>query len=333
MSFDAYSTSQSEGTHKEIDFDALNKYVVEKAGLQEREVLVGYVSGIVDLGTQEQEDAEMEFKGSEEEEAEAIAEYPDTTYFKDGIDYRSKKKIRLKCWTQKPVQSVALSVDFPDIIIDKGEFFGESKPLPLRLWLGGQFYIKDAGMVVGRPTPLKITKKTGVWSFAQNHLLHKMAVAGKLIEPDGVFLPQDIDQLLGKAFQFNTQVFFKKNKSSGVEYYTEYVNFSSALSRSQEEPEQLTTPFIVEFYEKNEEESVKQLRNHVVNTIKRASNYEGSVIEGEILEWKTFTKAPAEKAEGKAEEAPSEAAAENMTKVKHKTTTEDFDDYDDDIPF
>src|SRR5690606_20535851 len=161
--------------------------------LENRETLVGYVSMIVDLGTQEQEDAEVAFNGDEEDERKAIAEKP-LTYFKDGVDPQTNKPVRLKCWPQKPVQAVAVAVDFPDIMVDKGQFFGESKPLPLRLWLGGQFYIEDGGMVLGRPTPLKYTnldksRATKVWSMAQNSLPYKMAVAAKLVKNGEAFLP------------------------------------------------------------------------------------------------------------------------------------------------
>lgn len=280
MSFETYGVDQKESSNaNKVDFDGLNKYVVNTAKLEERETLVGYVSMIVDLGTQEQPDAEVVFVGTEEDEAEAIAEKP-LTYFKDGYDQESKKQVRFKCWPQKAVQCVAVAVDFPEIILDKGEFFGASKPLPLRLWLGGQFYIPEVGMVIGRPSPLKVNKKLGDWSLDQKHLFYKMAVADKQIKPGQVYKPQQIDQLLGKAFQFDAQVFFKEHK--GKEYFTEYVKFVSGLGRGQSAPELLTEPMMIQFNKENDEAAVKELRAHVVNTIKRASNYEGSAIQKQI---------------------------------------------------
>ena len=87
MSFDSYGAAQNGGntSTKSVNFDELNAYVVETAELEQRETLVGYVSMIVDLGTQEQPDAEVVFNGTEEDERKAVAEMPDT-YFKDGID-------------------------------------------------------------------------------------------------------------------------------------------------------------------------------------------------------------------------------------------------------
>jgi hypothetical protein len=272
------------GEGSNVDFDAINRYVVETAGLEDRETVPGIISSIVDLGIQKQPDAETTFTGDADEEAEIIAKFPDT-YFKDGVDQETKQEVRLKCWPQKPVQCVALSVDFPDIVVDKGQFFDESKPLPLRLYLGGQFYIPGQGMIVARPTPLRVvnldkTRKTKKWSLAQNNILHKMAVAAKLIKADEVFLPQDIDKLLGKAFQFDAQVFFKKSGSK--EYYTEYVKFATALGRGQSIGELEVTPYIVEFDGDNEDEAIKGLRSHVVNTIKQAENFAGSKIAKQI---------------------------------------------------
>jgi hypothetical protein len=288
MGFDAYSTGSSSGKKKmEVDYDALNKYVVEAAGLENREVLVGVVSGIIDLGTQEQEDAAVVFTGNEDDEAAEIEKNPGT-YFEDGIDPndpKRKKQVRLKRWKQKAIQSVAVSIDFPDILIDKGQFFGatEPNPKPLRLYLGGSFYIPEVGMVIGRPTPLKVTKNTkDQWSFNKKHLFYQMASAAKLIDAskDEVFLPKDIDKLLGRAFNFEAQVYFRESK--GKEYFTEYIKFIGALGRGQKAPDDEVSKLLIQFNQDNNPEDLKELRNHVKNTIKRASNYEGSKIQQQL---------------------------------------------------
>lgn len=279
MAFNVTAATRSESDQPKVDYENMNQYLVKTAGLETKEVLAGYISGIVDLGEQEQDDAEIVFNGDEADEAAAIEKHP-LTYFKDGIDEETKKPVRLKCWPQKPIQSVAVSVDFPDIIIDKGQFFGKSNPQPLRLWLGGQFFIHDVGMVVGRPTPLKENTSLGAWSFDKKHLFHKMAVACKLIKSDEVFKPRDIDQLLGKAFQFETQIYFKEVK--GKKYLTEYIKFNGGLGRGQSTPEIVNPPFCVQFTAPNSKESLHNLRNHVINTIKRAKNYEGSEIQKQL---------------------------------------------------
>lgn len=333
MAFETYGVTQTENSNKlNVDFDALNAYVVETAGLVDRETLVGYVSMMVDLGTQEQPDAEVVFTGNEEDERQAVSEKP-LTYFKDGFDPESKKNIRFKCWPQKPVQCVAVAVDFPDIVIDKGTFFGESKPLPLRLWLGSQFYIPDTGMVIGRPTPLKVNKKLGDWSLDQKNLFYKMAVAAKVIKPGHVFKPSAIDDLLGKAFQFEAQVFFKESK--GKKYFTEYVKFVSGLGRGQVEPELTTTPMMIQFNKENEVDAVKELRAHVVNTLKRASNYEGSIIKSQVETLRGGAKPKTESPELKlvnGQDGPELVLPQRKIKAAPQPAP-NFDAFDDDIPF
>ena len=321
MSFKIHGgQQQSASTAPTVDFDALNKYTVETAGLQDRETLVGYISQIVDLGAQKLPDQEYVFTGTEEDEAKIVSEKPGT-YFKTAFDWETKQQARFECRPQKDQPCVAFAVDFPDIMVDKGQFFGESKPLPLRLWLGGQFYTQEDGMVIGRPTPLKYTnldksRKTKVWSMAQNSIPYKMAVAAKLVKNGEPFLPERIDELLGKSFQFSAQVWMKESK--GKEYYTEYVNFVGALGRGQAECQHVTVPQLIHFDADNSEESIKELRAHVVNSIKKATNYEGSKIKSQIEQWR-FNK----------DKAPSEAPKKDNV----GSPQPDFDSFEDDCPF
>ena len=271
--------NESSGDKPKVNFDDVNKYRVETAGLQKRETLVGVVAGIIDLGLQEQPDAEFPFDGTDQDEHDAIEDKPGT-YFKDVYDPVTKKTQRCKCWKQRPVQAVVLAIDFPDIILDIGKFYGNSNPKPLRMFTGAQFW-NGTKMVVARPTYLKVNKSLGDWSFDPKHLLHKMAVSSKLIEPTQCFNPVDIDQLLGKAFQFEAQVYFKESK--GKEYYTEYLKFQGGLGRGQKAPVLEDEPFSIEFDGDLTPEKMQNLRSHVINTIKQANNYEGSKIQ-EYLE-------------------------------------------------
>lgn len=315
----AVNVGGSTSTEGKVDYAELNQYVVDTAGLEDRTTLVGIVSGIVDLGIQEQEDAEIKFDGDADAEAAEIEKFPNT-YFKDGIDEVTKKQVRLKCFSQKPIQSVAVAVDFPDIIVDKGQFYGESNPQPLRLWLGGQFFIQGVGMVIGRPIPLKNDTSTGKWSFRKNHIFHKMAVAAKLIKADEPFVSRDIDQLLGKAMQFEVQVYIKNSK-----YYTEYIKFAGGVARGQAVPELPFDPFAIEFNGNLTPENMLNLRNHVINTIKRANNYEGSKIQG-FLEAAQEAK---EQEQGD-EEAPAKKTAPKLP-VKPSKPVED--EVDSESPF
>lgn len=81
MSFDVYVDSKSESKKvSNIDYDKLNSYVVETAGMEEATVLPGVISMIVDLGVQAQSDAEYVFDGDEEQEAAEIKNNPNVRF-------------------------------------------------------------------------------------------------------------------------------------------------------------------------------------------------------------------------------------------------------------
>jgi hypothetical protein len=294
FTFEAYGVSQNEGKQKStVDYEALNAYVVETVGCQQPEVLIGTIVGIVDVGVQKQEDAQIVFTGTEQEEADIIATKPDT-YFTEGFD--NGKPVRLKCYPQRNQQSVALVVDFPSVMLNKGQFFkaGSTEEKPLRMVLGGEYWNSTLKQkLMQRPTALKVMKDVnGRWSFNDKHLLYKMAIAAKLIEPKGVFLPEHIGKLLGKSFQFEVQIHNKAGKD-GKSYYTEKVNFKAGLGRGMTAEPLPTEPFVVQFNKENSVESLKELRFHVVNTIKNAVNYAGSPISRQLDAVRGATK-PAE---------------------------------------
>lgn len=293
MAFGVRGNTQAENTNKvTVDWKALNEYVVTTAGLQQEETMVGIISGLYDVGVQEQEDAKMEFKGTAEDEAAEIAKSPNT-YFEDLYDYEDKKTKRYKRWPQRPVQQVVFAIDFPEIMLDKSRFFGveEADPKPLRLLLGGEFTKTGGVKIAAKPLALTIRKndKTGnKWSFTPNSTMHKMAVGAKIISKDDAFLPQDIDKLLGKALQFKVRVYFNTDG-----YYTEKCAFVAGLGRSQVAPEfDESLLHIVQFDADNTEADLKQLRASVRNTMAMASDYAESKLKVQLDKIFTANKAP-----------------------------------------
>lgn len=331
FTFVTTTTTQTAGGQKrEVDWDGLNSHVIEMAKTQDKARSVpGVISGIIDLGEQNLEDAEQVFVGDAAAEAAAIAEKP-ATYFKDGFDEKGKP-CRLKCWPQKPVQQMAVTIDFPQVMVDKGKFFGNSNPQPLRLLLNREFTLPgDKTKIVASPYNIRETKhdlgggKT-TWAFAKNNGLHKLADACGLLDANGLFTKNRIGELLGKVAQFQFQVFMKPGKQAGTSYFTEVVKLVGMVPEGVPLPEAPEgTLYGVNLYAENDPEAVKQLRACIKNHIKRANNYEGSIlkVELEALEGGNASQAapapaPAAKPEGI---APSAPAPEN-------------DDFDDDVPF
>ena len=308
--FDVYApaTTSTQSDKPKVDFDALNKMIVETCQLQQPETLLGVVAVIADLGTQKLPDSEYDLDKEDEgltieeltvKHSALLAENHPTekqvgkiTKFGKSYDGMKKEWVIRKFVKQADRQAVAMAIDFPDITLDKGKFFGETEPnpKPLRLWLGGQYWNKFIGekgkMLIQNVIPLKVTNiaqpPAKVWSMNPKSIPHKMAVASKVVETGEAFLPQDIDKLLGKTLQFKAQVFFNKG-TDGKQYYTEKVSFAAGLARGQTE-RSVENTYLVQFNKENDPQALKELRAHVINTIEQATNFEGSAIQKQLSE-------------------------------------------------
>lgn len=271
------TTQNSGGERREVDWNALNAHVIDAAKTAKKaRSIPGVISGIYDLGEQNREDAEIEFKGTPEEEAKIIEEKP-ATYFENDRDGK-----RVMRYPQKPVQQIAIAVDFPQVLVDKGQFFGNSNPLPLRMLLNGEFTLSDSTRIVARPysiveTKFKDEKK---WAFAKNNGIHKLADACELLDDKGLFTKDRIGELLGKVALFQFRVYMKPSKKDpSKSYFTEEIKLAGLIPEGVEIPEfDESILHGVNLYGENDEDAVKQLRATVRNTIMRANNYEGSDI-------------------------------------------------------
>lgn len=316
------NNSGDSGDRIQVDYPAMNKEIVEKVAAEQPEVLTGVISGIIDAGIQPQPDAQYEFEGTAEDEAEEINKDP-SVYFKTLPDYRDGGKMkRFKLKPVKPAQSVILTIDFPDVLVDKAKYFGvkDSVEAPYRMILGGEFTPSGGKTIAAKPLALTIRKNektNNQWSFPFNHTLYKMAVAAKLVKQGEPFLPQDIDKLLGQSMQFKIQVFLKDDK-----YLVEKCSFASALGRGQTAPElDPSLLSLVQFTVENDESAIKQLRASVKNTIRRAENFEGSVIQKQIGEG--FQKDDEKEENQEQEEESVDNDVDDSTGIP----------FDDDIPF
>ena len=293
------TTTTSTSTKPTVDFDALNEYIVEQVGCQQPETLNGVIVGILDLGNQKLPDAEYDVDSGDEDLSveELEAKYADEIatgkiskfdFVKDWST-RPPKEVIKKFVPQKDRQCISYCVDFPDVMLDKGQFFGEkSEPKPLRLYFGGQYYHQGLKkMIVQNLLPLKLSniakdpKSQKVWSLNPKSQLHKMAVASKIINTGEAFLPDQIDELLGKTLQFKVQIGF--NEKGDKKYYFEKMSFLGAIQRKDKPFENVET-FLIEMDGENDPEALKNLRKHIINTQMMATNWSGSALERQLNE-------------------------------------------------
>ena len=285
VQFEVYNASgdvvsDNVGDGKRVEWDALNNYIVETCGLQDGDTLVGYISALYDLGVQTPADSEYVFTGTQEDEAAEIAKNP-SVYFKDGLD-DNKAPARLKCAPSKPFQHVTFAVDFPEIMLDKGKFFGDDGGAkPLRLYLGGDFWMgKEIGKVVQNPFSMKNTTKTGAWSFDSKATIYKMAVGAKLIKDGEPFESKRIGELLGKSLQWKVKIDLSESK--GKFYLNQKIGYAAGLGRGQQSIEPVMELVYVGFNKDNAAQAVNEIPSHIVNTMKRASNFEGSKLQQQL---------------------------------------------------
>lgn len=322
--FNATTTTRSSGgSQKEIDWDAMNAHVIEKAGTASKaRSIPGVISGIIDLGEQERGDFEEEFKGTPTELEKKLAE-------REGSYTKEVGGKTFFCSPQKPVQQVAVTVDFPQIMVDKGQFFGTSNPQPLRLMLNGEFFTKEDGRIVAKPYNISDTKHDdGTWAFAKNNGLHKLAAAVECLTEDGYFHKEDLGDLLGKVALFQFRVYMKPSKQDKSKtFFTEEIKLAGMVPEGIPIPEfDESILYGVNLFGENDPEAVKQLRQSVKNTIKRALNYADSDLKVQLeAAEKAGASKPKADAKPKADKPADEAPDED--------TGPSADDFDEDIPF
>ena len=306
MAFKTSSTASTSTTQDrpQIDFKALEDYVIKTVDCEQPETLNGVIVGIIDLGNQAIKDSEYDVdKGDENLTIKELeAKYKDKlvenfkgdeqfgkiTKFDLAYDNQLKSKVIKKFVKQKPQQCITYVVDFPDILVDKAQFFGdESNPLPLRLYAGGNFFnTYQKKELIQNPMPLKWSNINSdksakpIFSLALTSQLHKMAVASKIVKTGEPFTPDRVDELLGKTLQFKVQV--GRNDKG---YYFEKLGFVGAIQKKDVPFEDIST-FMVQFGEENDVEVLKQLRRHVYNTMSNALNWGGDVLQKQALEVK-----------------------------------------------
>jgi hypothetical protein len=267
------TTSNSNYERRDVDWEALNAHLIEAAGTATNpEVYPGVISQIVDLG--------IHLKVNDE-----VVD-PDFTYPEDASFYDVKGEKRVKYTTDRELQYVAVLVDFPDIIVDKSLYItGESNPLPLRLLLNGERMVQNSeGKWINTVSKMfslgRMKHPNGKYALAKQNKLHVLAEKAGLLDSDGLFTVDRIGELLGKALMFEIQLFMKPG-NNGKRYYNEIIKSPTIIPRSIKAPTldpSLIGGVLWSDGSDPDENEVKKLRASVKNTIKNATNFNGSTI-------------------------------------------------------
>lgn len=321
---------------KEIDWTARQNYIVETVGTQnEAEQVVGIISSIISLGLQELPDAQMAWTGDAESEAAELAKRPDQRF--ETVDDENGNKIRVKKWKSKPCQQVAFTVDFPQYQLNQSKFFGEDdgKTHPLRLLLNKEFGVAGVGKVVSKPYNIKeVRNDDGSWSFKNNTQIYKLAAATDSLDENQRFKPHMLGKLLGKAALFEIRVWNKPN--NGKFYLTEDIKLSGKVPKAMLSmiPE-LPKEYIggVNFSGEQDTNTLKNLRQSVINTMLQSSSFEGSDVQKALIELGRV-KASDSSQEHQPEQANSKPTAQQETRKVEPSPTPQAEEFEDqELPF
>lgn len=362
-----------------VDYDGMNQHIIDACKTQNKErILPAYISGYNDLGKQPRKNYETPYVATDVRQNEALnfkdAEGNDAPQAvlikKDYYDSDAKtwlKDCKVFSKPQGPRQAITFTVTFPQIIVDIDPFFGKaSNPRPLNLVMGGRYFGdrlgEDAkGKELLIQDPMFVQENTGntsgTWGLGTTTTLHKMGNAADLLNKHGLMTKGQIGNLVGRAFQFKMRVHNKPNaKNPDKPWYTEVIKFVSEL------PEGLTAPELPEGSEhgfnlfplindkfqtgkQNDPATIEMLSAIILNTVRRAEDFAGSVLEKELkVRADTYkAKLAAEKAESEGSQptqanvpvAKKDAAVEGVLLPREgsATETQDDDQWDDDIPF
>lgn len=323
------SQATTQQDRPKVDYDALNAHIVEAVGASESpEAVIGVVSSVVDLGLHAQPDAKMVFTGDPEAEKAELEKNPNQ-YFETLPDDKGVMT-RYKRWATKPQQMVAITIDFPDQMVNRGQFFGDelAEAHPYRMLLNNEFYQKGLGKIVGKPYSLKETRDdAGNWSLKNNTILFKLGQAVGVLDHKGLMKPAYLGNLLGKAAMFNVHVFL--NEHEGKKYLNEKISFNGPVPKAmQKMVPTLDSKYIfgVNFKGKQDSEVLKNLRQSVINTMSLALNFEGSDLQKTLIE--------IGKIQPKGDAGVESAQQEVKVPVQKQTAPMTEDNFDEDsLPF
>jgi hypothetical protein len=344
MSKFQFQTDAPVSTGPSVNFDELGQYVFDTVNAPEPDARIMVISGVVDLGLQKQEDARMEWKGTEAEKAavEAKAAAGESQEYFEVVPHGQHNIPTLcKRWPVKDLREIAIFVDDPATIINRGKFFDEDgvgEDLPYRMMLNNEFYQKGVGKIPGRAINLKEHRDDkGNWGFKNNTILYKIGQAVGALDTQGMMKPQYLGNLIGKAVLCNVTVTL--NEDGGKKYLNEKVGFNGPVPK-------VMVPLIPVLDEKhlfminmkgqNDPDAVKNLRQSCINVIKQASNFAESDLRQQLIAAGKIKADEGNLTSGNGEtpQASKPEASRPVSQPKAETKeVVDFDSFDESIPF
>lgn len=326
----ASTSSNSEGP--KVDWNAYNEYMAKTCGTQDKaETEIFIISQIIDLGEHTQEDAKMEWKGTDEEKQAVIekAKRGESQEYFEVLPDDKGVMTEYKRWPARNQRMIAVMADNPNRMLNKGQFFGEEgEEMPMRMLLNNEWFIKGIGKVVNKMgfTTKEGRNDDGSYSLAPTNTLHKLAAAVDVLD-GGKFKPQMLGKLIGKPILVEQRVHV--NKVGDKQYLNEKAVFKGSvpgMMKGMIPTLDVKHMSAISFYGEQNLEHVKNLRQSVINTMMQAVDFEKSTLRQALID---TGKIKADQVAPKAESTEPDATA-NKPEMAPPAVVDSFDE---DLPF
>lgn len=294
-----------------VDFDALFEYQLQKLGGEGKHQYIGVVSRLDELGIQEQDMNTIPYDDKAKVEHAWRFEFNEKGEIKDPtakvvFTKYSGKEQECLVYSRKPVTQVAVSVDFPEIMMDLGQFYnpeGNSVEKPFREIVGLNGFIPKSkqgkGQVIAKPFNLNHVdvnrQKKDVkayWALAKNSLIYSMAEWTESLDDNLNFHKWDLGKLIGKPINYEVEVKVEKWTKDGKENKKLVINITPVSKLSPRDrkyfDDELASKVtddlfgVLLFDGGNTEKALKEVRKATVNTMKLATNWETSKLKLEL---------------------------------------------------
>ena len=249
-----------------VDWNKFNRHIEERveAAIEENGVnMECYVSMLIDSGTQPAQDPFTEYEWEDSDQQNKLLKKDFGCYVEDGKFYIPNR----------PMDSIILAVDFPDIMVDYGRFFSEdntSEERPYRHFLAG-----DWEGVAGYTAA--IVGKDGAYSARST--ITKIAKAANLVKGSKVKEDFNIGDLMGAVFTMDVEV---SSEEKGDKFYTK-VKATNLSARSKKLPplecDIECIGIMMNLDEDDEpyvEEELRQINSKVIKRLEMAEEWEDS---------------------------------------------------------
>lgn len=313
----AKAPKQSQQFESNVDWAAFNQHVydaiMEATDNGENTNQVCFISGIVDTGTQPSLEPYTVYKWEDSEQQNKLLNADFGCYVEDDNFYIPNK----------PVDSVAFFVDFPEVQIDYSKFFGDGSEgtKPYRTLLAGEWdgvaqytaLSPDKDGYGGKSRVSKLAKATGVTKG----------------NPPADF---DIGELLGQPFTMDIEA--KKGGDQG-QFLNVKVSNPSSKHKAIPVPEHDVVPFGVMMNGDNDEDAVKQIyrKSALLKRLELAEEWLESDLKKQIEALQTSQQGDNSKSPTKEEKAPKKATQKPKKASEPGEPEGNSGSFDDDIPF